>query len=230
VSQAMYPRLTENGCNVAYKSGRRGAVAMIPNFGLPELNVLAFEERSMRSANLRYEPRSATQRLAYHAMDREPAFVVFKLSSPEPLLEVIAAVRYQIPVPPTPGCDFRLEVSTNAGKTWKEFAKADIPNDNEFSSGWLSGKADVSGTDSKDALIRFHMHTPGRNAGLIDARLYGIHAVRPSGLVTVEFGWLEDGNLRTHQTQLGANAIAADLRVPTRGNVVDQFIRVVAVN
>ena len=230
VCQAIYPRLTADGCDVMYRSRSRGVAAVLPNFGLPEADVSAFEEVSMRSTNLKYSPRSRKVRFAYQASDRKPAHVVFKVAAPQKLTEVRAAVRYKVPVPPTEGCDYRLQVSTDQGVTWTTFATADIPTDNEFSSGWLAGTADVSVANGKTALVRFQMSTPGRNAALIDAQLYGIHEVPPPGPVTVEFGWLEGRELRTHTTQLAPKVFATKLRVPTSSDVNDSYVRIRALS
>lgn len=228
VNQAMYPRLTENGCEVQYQTTPRAVVAMIPDFGLEEDLVDKFESPAFRSANLQYRPRSVKNRYAYQATDRNPAEVCFRLDSPGVLQEVIAAVRYPLPVPPTAGCDFRLEVSTDAGSSWQQFAKADIPSDNEFSSGWLYGKIDVSSRASKQALVRVRMHTPGRPAALIDARLYGVHEVAAPGEVSVEFGWLQDGKPISNKTELAAGVTSASLFVPTGGKIVDRFVKIEA--
>ncbi len=228
VCQAMYPRLTAEGCDVVYRSQPRGVVAVLPNFGLPEGDVSAFEETALRSENLEYRPRSRKSRFAYRAKDREPAHVVFKMEAPRDLLEVTAAVRYQIPVPPTPGCNFQLQVSTDSGATWETFAKAEISEDNEFSSGWLAGTVDMSSIAEKSALVRFQMTTPGHRPALIDAQLYGIHAVSPPGSVEVEFGWREGDQQKTHTTQLAEEVAETKLHIPTGANVRDSFVRIKA--
>jgi hypothetical protein len=228
VCQAMYPRLTANGTEVTYRSKPRAVVALQPNFALAESEVHVFEETSLRSENLRYSPRSSRSRYAYLGSDQNPAHVVFRINAPRKLHEVCAAVRYQIPVPPTPGCDFQLQVSTDHGKKWTPFAVADISQDNEYSSGWLSGKADISAADSLTALVRFQMSTPGRNAALIDARLYGIHDAPHAGPVDVEFGWMESGQLRTHNSRLAARVVETKLNIPTGARIKDSFVRITA--
>ena len=226
VCQSMYPHLTPNGCDVEYRSAPRRVVAVLPNFGQPEEAVDAFEERSLRSMNLEYKPRSRQSRYAYQATDRNPASVVFKVMAPTKLTEVRAAVRYQVPVPPPPGCSFQLQLSTDKGKSWKEFAVADIPSDNEFSSGWLSGNADVSSNNTNNALVKFVMHTPGRRAAVIDAQLYGIHETPRSPIVAVNYGWIENKKLKTHSTRIEPNAKSARFRVPTGDNIMDSFVQI----
>lgn len=228
VCQAMYPRLTANGCTVNYKSTPRAVVAMIPNFGLAEEQIGKFEVKSLRTANLKYTPRSVTNRYAFKATNNKPAAVVFKIAAPTELQEVRAAVRYQLPVPPTAGCDVRLEVSTDAGLSWQEFAKAEIPDDNEFSSGWLAGIAKVTANPAREAWVRVRFQTPGRPAALIDARLYGIHQVKPPEKVSVQLGWLQDGKRLSKQVNLAAGVTSTSIFVPTGDQIVDRFVRIEA--
>ncbi len=228
VAQGIHPRLTPDGCEVVYRAGSRGVTAVLPDFGLPETSTSLFEERSMRSANVEYEPRGPRSRLAYRTTDSRPGQVVFRVESPGELLEVRAAVRYQLRVPPPARTDYRMEVSTDEGRTWREFAKADVPADNEFSSGWLSGRTDVSAARVKRALVRVTFHADGHRTGLIAARFYGVHRTsRPSGTV-VEFGWREKGRLRTHAVELDEGAGEKTFTVPTGPSVVDDYVRVSA--
>ncbi|MEZ6132999.1 MAG: hypothetical protein R3C59_30375 [Planctomycetaceae bacterium] len=229
VNQAMYPRLTPDGCDVTFRTQPRGVVAVLPNLGVAESQVHLFEETELRSKNLMYTPRSPTSRYAWQATNDQPAAVVFRIQAPETLQEVRAAVRYQVPVPKTDGCDYRLQVSTDEGQSWNTFAVADVPDDNEFSSGWLSGSADVSKAACRTALVRFQMHSPGRRAAVIDAQLYGIHQLPPSGPLALEFGWLEGGTLQTHVTQVEAGVSEQAVHVPTSGNIADAFIRISSV-
>ena len=228
VCQAMYPRLTESGCNVAFRTTSQGVVAVLPNFGLPESNVTAFEETALRSANVRYKPRSPDSRFAYQSTDRKPAHVVFKVAAPQRLTEVRAAVRYSLSVPPPAGMDFQLQISTDNGETWQTFATADIPTDNEFSSGWLYGKAELTQAGCRNALVRLHMHSPGRRVAVIDARLYGIHEVPPPTGVTVEIGWQEQGEPKLFKKQFAAGMTSTTFRVPTSDDVKDEFVRITA--
>ncbi|MCP4508240.1 MAG: hypothetical protein GY826_17855 [Fuerstiella sp.] len=150
------------------------------------------------------------------------------MAAPGRLTEVRAAVRYSLPVPPTAGLDFRLQISTDSGATWRTFATADIPTDNEFSSGWLYGNADVADADCQNVLVRFQMHSPGRTVGLIDARLYGVHEVQSPNQVSLEFGWHEQGKAKLFRKQLAAGLTSARFRVPTSAGVKDEFVRITA--
>lgn len=229
VNQAIYPQLTTNGCDVTYTSQQKAVVAVLPNFGLTESQITNIEDTRFRSSNIQYKPRSTKNRLAYQATDSEPAQIAFKVIAPTQLTTVKAAVRYQVPVPPTKGCDVRLAVSTDDGKSWSDFATAKIPADNEFSSGWLAAEADVSAAGIHQALVRVHMHMPGRQAALIDAQLYGIHKAADAGRVNVEFGWLEEGQLKTHHTVLPAKTDSKTIHVPTGNSVKDSFVRIQAI-
>lgn len=224
VCQAIYPRLTPNGCDVTCRSSSRSVVPVLPNFGLSEKDISAVEVTELRSENLKYTPRSPTQRYAYEAMDTEPAHVVFRVAAPTVLTEVRAAFRYQLNVSRPQDCRYDIDLSTDGGITWTTFATSEIPSDNEFSSGWLSGRTSMA-AEFREALVRFRMNTPGRKSAMIDAQLYGIHHNAVSGPVTMEFGWLEKGKLQTQQTILPASQKSNTMHIPTGRELQDSFVR-----
>jgi hypothetical protein len=232
VSQAVYPRLKSGGSEVSYQASNRGVVTLSPNFGLPEAQASKFEDVTRRSSNLTYRGRSANSRLAYETTNNKPASVVFPIKSPLPLTEVRAAIRYQVRVPPPERHDYRLDVSTDDGKTWQTFAKAEIPKDNEHSNGWLAGSVDVSKGNTTQALVRATLFADGHKTGLMDAQLYGIyHQVYPTnetGPLEVTYGWKENGQLKTHVEKVGAGAEEQKWKVPTGTSIRDEFVRIAA--
>ena len=62
VSQAIYPQLTTNGCEIQCQVADKSVTPVLPDFGLSDTNTENFEVRSMRSANVRYAPRSTSNR------------------------------------------------------------------------------------------------------------------------------------------------------------------------
>lgn len=230
VAQGIYPRLTSDGCQVECRTGQRGVVALIPDFSLPEQLVdEKFEVTRLRSKNLEYKYRGERQRLAYQARDNQPAEVVFHLTAPSELLEVRAAARYQLPQPPPAEADYRLEYSTDEGANWTEFGRSEIPADNEFSSGWLSARADIAGAGVKRVLVKVKLDAGPRRAGLIDFQMYGIHRVADAAPYTVEFGWRDEQNeLRTHKTRIPGATAVHRLDVPTKTVSRDEFVRMIA--
>ena len=228
VSQMIYPRLTSNGCDVTYRSSNRGVVAVIPNWSLKDGETHHFEETSLRSSNLRYQGRTKTTRRAYETTNNRPGYVVFKMESTEPLLQINAAIRYQIRVPTPKGQDFQLDVSTDNGTTWTNFAKSQIPTDNEYSSGWLYGNVDVSKAKPSKALVRAKLYADGYRTGLIDARIYGIHETDRPQPTTLTFGWNEKGIDKTFNVQLGRGESIRRFTVPTGSSAADRFIRIAA--
>ena len=227
VCQAIYPRLSTDGSDVTYRAGRRGVVAVLPDFGLPESRVSAFEEKSLRSANVVYRGRSEKSRRAYETTNNKPGTVVFRVDAPSRLTEVRAAVRYQLRVPPPQEDDYHFDVSIDNGKTWRMFAKADIPVDNEFSSGWLYGTVKVNG-DTEAALVRFSMYAGGHRTGLIDAQFYGIYDAPSNQAVTVEYGWREANRLKCHTETVPRGIFQQTFRVGTGSSIRDEFIRLIA--
>src|SRR5262249_14625937 len=125
VAQPMYPRLTAGGCAVTYRAASRAAVPVLPNFATAEDVASKFEEKSLRSPNVVYVGRSEKQRFAYQVQGPKPGWVVFRVAAPVNLLQVAAAARFNIRVPPPDGVDYHLDISTDGGKTWKPLAKAE---------------------------------------------------------------------------------------------------------
>lgn len=233
VCPSVYPRLTADGCEVTYRAASRGVVPAIPNFALPESEIDRFEATDLRSPNVTYHGRSEDNRFAYRTNDGKPGQVVFRVHGPpysflEPLTEVRAAIRYQLRVPPPENADYHLDISTDDGGTWQTFATADIPADNEHSSGWLAGRAEVSDADTNQTLVRVHLDAGGHKTGLIDARLYGIHRTAAPGPLTITYGWKENGQPRQHTETIAAGAREATFTVPTGTNVTDDFVRLAA--
>lgn len=228
MNQSIYPRLTPDGCAVTYRAGSRGVIAVLPNFVLPKTAVGVFEETALRSSNIAYIPKGPKQRLAYRTTNNKPATVVFRIASPKdaPLHEIRAAVQYQIRVPPPKNCDFHLDVSTDGGRSWREFARAEIPEDNEYSSGWLAGRATLADADVRTALVRVHLYADGYPTGLLNAQLYGLYATAAPQAATLTYGWTENGTAKQHTEQLPAGTTEATFRVPTGPAVRDDFVRV----
>jgi hypothetical protein len=154
--------------------------------------------------------------------------VVFKVAAPANLLQVSAAARFNVRVPPPEGCDFHMDVSTDGGKTWKQFAKADIPKDNDFSSGWMSGTVDVASAKPQTALVRAHIFQGGHQVGLMAAELYGVQQTPPPGAVKLTYAWKENGALKTHVENIPANTTELKFKVPTGKQITDEYIRLEA--
>jgi hypothetical protein len=175
-----------------------------------------------------YRGRSKDSRLAYEVKGNRPGEIVFRVASPKPLVEITAAARYSVRSPSPEGCDFHLDVSTDGGRTWRRFAASEIPTDNEFSSGWVYGKADVASQKVQEALVRVHLYAGGYPTGLIDAEFFGVHDTASPQSVELTYGWLEDGLTKTHRESIPAGAAEHRFRVPTGATLTDQFIRLAA--
>jgi hypothetical protein len=225
VAQTIYPRLKPDGCAVTYRAASRAVVPVLPNFGAVEEVVGRFEEKALRSANVRYTVRSSTQRLAYAVRDNQPGTVVFRVEAPSALLGVTAAARYNIRVPPPGNSDYRLDYSTDDGRSWKPLGRADIPADNEFSSGWMYGSADVAAAGRKSVLVRVNLYQGGYQPGLMTAELYGIHATPPPQALRLTYAWKESGQRKTHVEDIPAGTRAHPFQVPTGKSVEDLFVR-----
>jgi hypothetical protein len=172
-----------------------------------------------------YSPRSRSSRLAYRTTDNKPGIVVFRIGSPTEVTEVTAAVRFGVSVPPPHGCDFRLEVSLDDGNSWSPLAKAEIPEDNEYSSGWMFGRRTVMDTGVKTALVRAHFYNGGNQAGLFQVELYGLRRTSQPQATQLTFGWKESGEAQVFMETLPPGTQERTFAVPTGPNTVDDFVR-----
>lgn len=228
VSQTIYPRLKAGGCDVVYRAASRGVVPVRPNFGLPEEALKDVEVKSLRSSNVAYLGRGKQSRLAYQVQGNKPGEVVFRVSSASPLLEVTAAARYAVRSPSPPDCDFHMDISTDGGATWRKFAQADVPTDNEYSSGWIYGSADVANAQSNEALVRVHLYAGGYPTGLLDAELYGLYQTQKPQALELTYGWSENSQSKSQLEKIPTGAAQHSFQIPTGADLTDEFIRLAA--
>ncbi len=227
VAQTIYPRLKPGGSQITYRAGNRGVTPMRPNFALPEENA-TWEVQELRSSNVKYRGRGPQSRLAYEVQGNKPGIVAFRVTSPQPLQTVNAAVRYSVRSPSPPNCDFHLDVSTDQGQTWRTFARSDVPADNEFSSGWVYGVAEIPETNVREAIVRAHLYAGGYPTGLIDAEFYGLHATTAAQSLELTYGWREGDQAKTHKETIPADATEHRFQVATGETIVDDFVRLAA--
>jgi hypothetical protein len=171
-------------------------------------------------------PRTTQSRVAYQTTNNKPGVVVFRIDSPTELTEISAAVRFGVRVPPPAGCDFHLDLSIDGGQTWSPLSKADIPPDNEYSSGWMFGRRTIEVSGLKTALIRAHFYNGGHQAGLIDAQLYGLRRTALPQAGTLTYGWKEQGRQQEFSQALAAGTREQTFLIPTGRAVVDDFVRI----
>jgi hypothetical protein len=237
VAQTIYPRLKPDGCTVVYRARSRGVAPVLPNFGLPE-DQARWEEKSLRSSNVAYLGRGPKSRLAYKVQDNKPGTLAFKVESPAELLQVTVAAKFNVRVPTPEGCDYRLEFSTDGGKTWRPLGRADvpkdndaffgIPKDNDASWGWMYGAADVAAAKTKTALVRVHLFQGGHAVGLMTADLYGVYRTPPPQTLKLTYAWQESGKLKTHTEEIAAGTSERTFQVPTGKSIVDEYVRLEA--
>ena len=199
-----------------------------PNFALPEQQLSSVEERSLRSENMEYVGHKDLADFAYKTTNNKPGFVVFRITSPEILQEVTAAARFRVRVPPPADSDFKLELSTNEGKSWQPLGKANIPADNQYSSGWMYGKADVTTAKTKTALVKVHVYQGGYATGIQNVRAYGIYQTSSPQEAVVTYGWKEGAESRTHTETIAADHKSHTFKVPTGDEIVDEFVSISA--
>lgn len=230
VAQTIYPRLKPGGSTVVYRAGSRGVTPLLPHFGENEEPIARYEARELRSANVAYKGRGANSRLAYEVRGNKPGSVAFRVHTPGRLLEVCAAARFPIRVPPPEGAAFSLELSTDGGRQWRTLAKPEIPADNEYSSGWMYGAAKMTGAERNidQALVRANFFGGGYQTGLMAAEIYGIYDTPSLQDLTVTYAWKENGAIKTHREPIPAGLAEHRFQVPTGSTIVDESIRIEA--
>ena len=235
INPAIYPRLKSGGCTVQYRAANRAAVDASPNLFLDPSFIPEIEPN--HSVNLAWRDRTKS-RVAYQTTNNKPATVEFRVASlphqrhRHPLQEICAAIRYQVRVPPPEKADYRLEISTDSRRTWQKMAVAEIPQDNEFSSGWLYGSFDISRDKQADkfdsAVVRATLYAGGHQTGLIEAQLYGIQEMPRPGEVELTYGWKENGELKTASQRIPAGATEQSWKIATGEKIRDEFVRLSA--
>lgn len=226
MNQSIYPRLKPSGSHVTYHVADRAAITLKPNLTLPAEQLAGVEVQPLRSANLKYVPKERPDSKAFVTTDNKPAQVVFRLTSPRRLLQVDAAAKIALRVPLPPQTDYRLELSTDDGQTWRPVAQADLPPDNEYSSGWMSGSLDVSADNVTSVLIRAHLYQGGYTAGLYDFAAYGIYETpQPQG-VKITYGWHERNRLQEFGQTIPAGVKTYEFDVPTGAEIKDAFVTI----
>lgn len=230
MAQPMYPRLKANGSKVVYRNTSRGVRPVLPNWSLSEKGLAdaGVINQAFNSSNLKYTSRSAKQRTAYTTTSNKPGQIAFNIETPGDLLEVRAAGRYRVRVPSPKGCDFHLDVSTDGGETWNKLGRAPTSDDNEYSSGWVYGNADVSGKKVRKAVVRANVYAGGYTTGLMDADLYGVYRVAKPQAARITYGWKEGGELKTHVEEVGEGDAEHAFIVPTGANITDEFVKIEA--
>jgi hypothetical protein len=221
---AILPRVKPNGTEVIYRARPRAVTARVPNWAPGDSAAARAEVESSRSPNLRFVGRTASQRVAYQIAGPKPAHAVFELTSATPLVRVAAALRFQIRSPTAPGSSVTLELSEDEGRTWRQFAAADLPVDNEFSSGWVGGDTPLSASKVSRAHVRVRLFGGGYPVGLIRAELYGVRDADHGGETTIRWRWKENGMPREHVEKIPVGGSEHRFQLPTGPNVTDDAV------
>jgi hypothetical protein len=143
-----------------------------------------------------------------------------------PLVHVSAAANYRVRSPQPEGCDFRLDVSTDNGRTWKPLGKAHNAADNEYSSGWVYGQADIADAKANEALVRVHIHAGGYTTGLINFEAFGLYDTGSPTASTITYAWDEGGETKRHTQASTAGQTEQAFTVPTGPAIRDRSIRI----
>lgn len=225
VCQAIYPKLQQNGSTVLYRATSQSVLPILPNLGGPETDFASMEVRSMRSANVTYQARNGDQPGAFQTKNNKPGTIVFRLDSTEPIIEISAAGKFRVRVPPPEPCDFHWDYSLDGGKAWILFGKAEVPADNEHSSGWMSGKKEISGSTAKSVLIRATIYAGGYLTSLTQVQIYGVKKAGSPSALKITYSWKENSKIRSHSETIPAGRESHSFRVPTGSRIEDHSVK-----
>jgi len=165
------PRLRDNGSTVSFLSSGRAVVSAGPNLEQARAHLVAGKFGS-------------------------PA-VTLELATPrkEPILEVHAGAHVLSGNPPRPDVKYRIDISTDAGKTWKPMVKdwtisrrGDEPGD-FWSQSLCWGSAPLG--DRRDSSVRVRFgNTGGRAYARCEAHL--VYRTRGADATKITFDWADD--------------------------------------
>jgi hypothetical protein len=119
-------------------------------------------------------------------------------------------------------------MSTDAGQTWTPLGHAEIPADNEYSSGWMYGRRSLEPAETKKAWVRVQLNAGGYSTGLIEAQAYGVYRTEAPQALAITYAWKEDGQLKTHRESVAAGTREHMFFVPTGPSIRDEFVRLEA--
>jgi hypothetical protein len=172
---AILPRLKDNGSTIRFAASGKALVSAGPNVAQAEPHVIAGKIGTPR--------------------------VTLELTPPrgEAALTVYAAAHVQSGSPPRADIKYNIEVSTDAGKTWRAMVKdwtiarrGDEPKD-FWSQSMCWGSLDLNNADASTVQVRFH-NTGGKNYPRVEAHL--VYRAKQPDPTKVTFAWTEKGGAR----------------------------------
>jgi hypothetical protein len=198
---ATMPRLSEGGSNVTFQASNRAVVSAGPNLAQARTHVV--------------EGRLGS-----------PA-VTLEIAAPrkKPVLAVHAAAHVLSNNPPSPDVLYRIDVSTDSGKTWKPMVqdwsitrRGDEPPD-FWSQSFCWASLELSEPAAGPVRIRFS-NTGGKVYARAEAHL--VYRTAATDATKVTFAWTDDSG--EHQVAHTATANAASWTVPTGRDVRTRWV------
>jgi hypothetical protein len=207
MNSSVIPRLKDGGTKVTYEAGGHGLVSAGPELETARTHVVAGGFGS------------PTVTLAVESPRREPA------------VEIVAAAHVASGNPPRPEIKYRIEYSTDAGKTWRPIvADWSIPRQGVepkdfWSQSLCWGSTALSEPATGKVLVRFS-NSGGRQYLRAEAHL--VYKAAGSEATNVTFAWTEDGGAKK-ASHVFRGIGPATWDVPTGRNVKTRWVEFEAV-
>jgi hypothetical protein len=201
---ATMPRLTDGGSKIAFQASQQAVVSAGPNLAQARTHVVAGKLGS-------------------------PA-VTLELATPrkQPVVTVYAAAHVQSSSPPRSDIKYRIDLSTDGGKTWRSLVKdwsitrrGDEPKD-FWSQSMCWGSLDCAAPTAGPVRVRFS-NTGGKNFARCEAHLVYRTAAKDATQVT--FAWSDDGGDKQDSRTIASPANnTASWTLPTGRNVRTRWV------
>ncbi len=201
---AILPRLKDNGTEISFQASGKALVSAGPNLPQAQAHVVEGKFGSPR--------------------------VTLELAAPrgEKALTVYAAAHVQSSSPPRPDIKYQIEVSTDAGKTWRSLVKdwtitrrGDEPRD-FWSQSMCWGALDLNNADASRVRVRFH-NSGGKNYPRAEAHL--VYRPARHDATRIAFAWTDDKGEREDSRIIAAGeGRESAWNLPTGRNVQTRWV------
>jgi MYXO-CTERM domain-containing protein len=212
LNPGVYPDLKDGQAQVKYSAGNAGALDLSPDLwtaAAAESTTGYVQRTGLTNLNAVYFGNGST--FAYEGS--QTGSVLYKVTLPPQLAangaklkEIFAAANFSVGLPPSPGTFGQIEVAASDAGPWTPIGRADVPMDDELSSGWVYGSSGAAALGASTAFVRYSSNNGGRPPRLRFLRLYATYSVpAPSTPVLVTYVWNNGADrMDAHMVAAGA--------------------------
>lgn len=200
---AVIPRLKDGGTRITFLAGGRGVVSAGPTL------------------------EQARTRLVEGAFGSPRVTLEIATPRKESLTAVYASAHAASGSPPDPGVKFRIEASTDGGRTWKPVVqdwfiprRGDEPKD-FWSQSLCYGSAEVGGGDVSSVRVRF---SNSGNRPYLRGEVHGVYRAAGRDATKVTFDWTDDSGPHRETRSFPASDREASWDLKTGKNVRTRWV------